>query len=144
MTDDAQGTAADSLEPVSLRTASLALLTVALWGGNPVAVSFSVDTLPPVAVAGIRFAMATAFMLFWCRLEGAELRLRKGQRLPVSLAALGLFLQIATFNIAVQLSNSSHASMMTGRWSGIPTSDANRWDPTSCSAPRFPIYRSKP
>ena len=112
MTDDARGTAADTLEPVSLRTASLALLTVALWGGNPVAVSFSVDTLPPVAVAGIRFAMATGFMFFWCRFEGAELRLRTGQVLPVSLAALGLFLQIATFNIGVQLSNSSHASMM--------------------------------
>jgi len=103
---------ARSVEPVSLRTASLALLTVALWGGNPVAVSYSIDTLPPIAVAGLRFALATAFMFVWCRIEGSRLRLEPRQTLPVSLAAVGLFLQIGTFNIGVELSNSSHASMM--------------------------------
>jgi drug/metabolite transporter (DMT)-like permease len=99
-------------QPVALRTAALALLTVALWGANPVAVSYSVDTLPPIAVATIRFALATVFMFFWCHFEGSDLRLRANQRLPVFLAALGLFLQIGIFNIGVELSNSSHASMM--------------------------------
>ncbi|MEX0818186.1 MAG: DMT family transporter, partial [Pirellulaceae bacterium] len=100
------------LEPVSVKTASLALLTVALWGANPAAVSYSVDTLPPIAVAAVRFAMATAFMLFWCHLEGCGLRLRVGQRQPAIIAGLLLFLQIATFNIGVTMSNSSHSSMM--------------------------------
>jgi drug/metabolite transporter (DMT)-like permease len=90
----------------------LALLTVALWGANPAAVSYSVDTLPPIAVAALRFAMATVFMLFWCHVEGCGLRLRPGQRLPALIAGLLLFLQIATFNVGVTLSNSSHSSMM--------------------------------
>ena len=34
------------LKPVSLKTASLALLTVALWGANPAAVSYSVAVAP--------------------------------------------------------------------------------------------------
>ena len=56
--------------------ASLAvLLTAALWGGTPVAVSFSQDELPPVFVAGVRFAQAAAFMLLWCRWEGSDQRL---------------------------------------------------------------------
>jgi drug/metabolite transporter (DMT)-like permease len=101
-----------ALEPVSLQTALLALLTVALWGANPAAVSFSVDTLPPIAVAGLRFAMATVFMLFWCQVEGCGLRLRAGQRLPAMVAGFLLFLQITTFNIGVAMSNSSHSSMM--------------------------------
>ncbi len=100
------------LEPVSLKTASLALLTVALWGANPAAVSFSVDTLPPIAVAALRFAMATVFMLFWCKVEGCGLRLRTGQSRPVLIAGFLLFLQIATFNVGVTMSNSSHSSMM--------------------------------
>jgi drug/metabolite transporter (DMT)-like permease len=100
------------LEPVSLKTASLALLTVALWGANPVAVSFSVDTLPPIAVAALRFAMATVFMLFWCHVEGCGLRLREGQRQPALVAGFLLFVQIATFNVGMTMSNSSHSSMM--------------------------------
>lgn len=100
------------LEPVSLKTASLAMFTVALWGANPAAVSYSVDTLPPIAVAALRFAMATVFMLFWCRVEGCGLRLRVGQRWPAFVAGSLLFLQIATFNVGVTMSNSSHSSMM--------------------------------
>ncbi len=100
------------LEPVSLKTASLALLTVALWGANPAAVSYSVDTLPPIAVAALRFAMATVFMLFWCHFEGCGLRLRTGQTRPALIAGILLFLQIGTFNVGVTMSNSSHSSMM--------------------------------
>ena len=99
-------------QPIGLRSAALALLTALTWAGNPVAVSYSIDSLPPIAVAGVRFSLAAVFMLFWCRWEGSELRLGPGQRLPVVIAGVGLFLQIATFNVGVMLSNSSHASMM--------------------------------
>ena len=111
MTQSAELEEPSQRQPVTLSTAMLALLTVALWGANPVAVSYSVDALPPIAVAAIRFALATCFMFFWCRVEGSDLRLRRDQIVPVSLAALGLALQIGTFNLGVVWSNSSHASM---------------------------------
>jgi drug/metabolite transporter (DMT)-like permease len=93
-------------------SAFLAVLTAALWGGNAVAVQFTVDTLPPIAVAGLRFAMASVFMLVWCYFEGSPLQLRSGQILPVMVAGLFLFTQIATFNIGVWLSSASHATML--------------------------------
>jgi drug/metabolite transporter (DMT)-like permease len=99
-------------QPVTLRVALLALLTAALWGANPVAVSFSVDALPPVAVAAIRFAMATAFMWVWCRIEGSDLRLHRHQIIPALIAGVLMFVQISTFNFGVVLSNSSHSSML--------------------------------
>ncbi len=99
-------------QPVGLRTAALTLVTSALWGGTPVAISYSVDTLPPVAVAGLRFAMAAVFMLFWCRVEGSELRLRAGQFRPSLIAGVLLFGQISLFNIGVQWSNSSHGTLL--------------------------------
>jgi drug/metabolite transporter (DMT)-like permease len=99
-------------QPIRVRGALLALLTAALWGGNPVAVSYSVDALPPVAVAAIRFAMATAFMWLWCRLEGGPLALQPGQRLPALVAGVLMFVQIASFNWGVVWSNSSHSSML--------------------------------
>ena len=61
-----QSQGADRLRPLRGTSLFLTILIVALWGGNAVAVSFSVDTLPPVAVAGIRFDMGTAFMLVYC------------------------------------------------------------------------------
>lgn len=91
---------------------SLSLLTAALWGGNAVATSFSVDALPPLTVAALRFALATAFMLFWCRAEGSELRLRSGQWRASVIAGVLLFLQIGTFTIGVALSSSSHATVL--------------------------------
>jgi drug/metabolite transporter (DMT)-like permease len=98
--------------PVGLRSASLALLTAALWGANPVAVSYSVDALPPVAVAAIRFAMATAFMWLWCRAAGVPLQMRPDQWLPACVAGVLMFVQIASFNWGVMRSNSSHATML--------------------------------
>jgi drug/metabolite transporter (DMT)-like permease len=98
--------------PVGLRVASLAILTAALWGGNPVAVSYSIDTLPPIAVAAVRFGMATIFMLFWCRWEGCGLHLRSGQHVPAFLAGFGMFLQISLFNIGMSMSSSSHGAML--------------------------------
>jgi drug/metabolite transporter (DMT)-like permease len=101
-----------SPRPVTLRVALLALLTAALWGANPVAVSFSIDALPPVAVAAIRFAMATVFMWVWCRIEGSQLRLRREQVVPALVAGVLMFVQISSFNFGVLLSNSSHSSML--------------------------------
>jgi drug/metabolite transporter (DMT)-like permease len=97
--------------PMGLGACSLTLLTAALWGGTPVAIRFTTDRLPPVMVAAIRFGMAAVFMLGWCRAEGSELRLRSGQLRPIVLLSCLLFLQIATFNVGVAESNSSHGSL---------------------------------
>jgi len=104
--------ACTSLPAVGLRTASLALMTAALWGGNPAAVSFSLDAFPPIFAAGLRFALASVFMLVWCRVEGSRLQLEPGQWVPCLVAGFGLFVQIGTFNWGLSLTSSSHASML--------------------------------
>jgi drug/metabolite transporter (DMT)-like permease len=103
---------ADASRPLGPTSVSLAMMTAALWGGVPVAISFSVVALPPVAVAAIRFAMAAVFMLFWCRFEKTSLRLEPGQLKLTMIAGTLLFMQISTFNFGVDWSNSSHASLL--------------------------------
>ena len=88
------------------------LTLAALWGGTPVAICYSVDALPPVAVAAVRFTLAAFFMLFWCRWEGTPLRLNSGQLVPVLVAGVLLFVQISLFHIGVHLSNSAHSSLL--------------------------------
>ena len=101
----------DEPAPVGLGTALLALITSALWGGTPTAIRFTTDTLPPVMVAAVRFALAALFMLFWVRLEGAGLAIRPGQWRPILGTSALLFVQIVTFNLGVAATNSSHGSL---------------------------------
>ncbi len=97
--------------PLPASSIALTLLTVVLWGGTPVAIRYSVDTLPPFTVAGIRFTLATIFMLFWCHIEGAGLTLARKQLKPVVIAGILLFVQIGTFNLGIQKSNASHGTL---------------------------------
>ncbi len=100
------------VQPLGARSVALVLLTAALWGGTPVAISYSVDTLPPIAVAALRFALAAAFMFFWCHFEAGGLRLRSGQLQPVIITGCMLFAQISLFNLGIWWSSSSHATML--------------------------------
>ena len=102
----------DATESITWQTVALCMLTSALWGGTPVAISYTVETLPPVATAGIRFALGALFMIFWCRVEGTELRLRAGQLRPTLAAGAFLFVQVSLFTVGVAWSNSSHGSML--------------------------------
>ncbi len=99
-------------EPIGPRSATLTLLTAALWGATPVAVKYSLDKLPPIAVSGIRFALAAFFMVFWCRIEGSGLRLRRHEIVPSVVMGVLLFVQIALFTVAIDESNASHSTVL--------------------------------
>ena len=98
-------------QPLGITSIGLAVATSALWGGTPVAISYSVDTLPPIGVAAIRFVLAALFMVVWCRWQRTELRLRTGELKPVVIAGLLLFVQIGLFHWGIHQSSSSHASL---------------------------------
>ena len=112
-------TAQDSNNPaLSFTAVALVVLIAACWGGNPVAAKYSLFSednsmgLPPLAVSGIRFAMATLFMVFWCLVSKAPIRITRNQILPCFVAGTLLFGQIATFTIGVHLSNSTHTTIL--------------------------------
>lgn len=91
---------------------ALCLLLAALWGANPVAARFSLDTLPPIALAGMRFAMAGLFMGWWCRWQRTPRRIGSGEWTPVLITGSLLFLQIATFNLGMQRTSASHGTLL--------------------------------
>ena len=99
-------------EPMGWVSIGLALMTVILWGGTAVVVRVAEDVYPPLFIGGVRFAMATGFMIAWCRIEGTPIWL-KGQQWWLSLlVGFLMFVQIATFNYGTVVSNSSHAIVL--------------------------------
>ena len=98
--------------PLRGRSLAITLLIVALWGGNSVAVSFSIDALPPVAVACARFAMGMLVMLVWCVLQRVPLSPTRWETWVSFVAGFLLFAQISTFNVAVGWTNSTHGAML--------------------------------
>ena len=98
--------------PLTGASLSILLLIVMLWGANSVAVSYSVDTLPPVAVAGVRFAMGTLVLFFWCLFEKTPFRVSTHEIWMAFVAGFLLFTQISTFNVGVSLTNSTHGAML--------------------------------
>lgn len=100
------------LQPIGWSAASLALLTAALWGGTSVAVRYAAETLPPLAISGLRFSLAIPFMLAWMAAGGESLVLARRQFLPCIVAGVLLFLQIGTFTAGVAYSNATHGSLL--------------------------------
>ena len=99
-------------QPIGLRSALLILMTAALWGGTPVAVSYSVDLLPPVAVSAFRFGLAALFMCFWCQFEGSSRKLLRSETKWILGGGVLLFFQITLFTMGIEKSNSSHATLL--------------------------------
>ena len=103
-------------QPLGMGSLFVVLMIVMLWGGNAVAVSFSVDSLPPIAVAAARFAMGSAVLFVWCLLERTSLRLPLSEVWSATICGLLLFAQISTFNVAVQMTNSTHGAMLVNTY----------------------------
>ena len=111
-------TLSDHQRPLTWLTVIAVVSTAALWGGNPVAAKYTLMSdytnygLPPLTVSGIRFLLATFFMLIWCQFEKSPWKITR-QQLPICLIAGTLLAaQIGTFTIGVQLSNSTHTTIL--------------------------------
>lgn len=100
-----------SNQPLTLSAVLLTLLTVVLWAGTPTAVRFSTDQVPPVSVAGLRFAVAIVFMFFWSMLHGTSLKLTWSELRKPLIGGVLLFFQIGLFTLGIHWSNASHGTI---------------------------------
>ncbi len=88
--------------PLTLGAAALTLLTAVLWGGNAVAIKIALQGLPPLALAGFRFAIGGVAILLWARLRGTSLRLSR-RDIPAVALLIALFVaQIYLLNAGTQ------------------------------------------
>ena len=102
---------ATAAKPLPWRAAGLCVLLSALWGGTPTSIRVAGDAVPPVFGAFCRFALATGFMLVFCRARGAALLPARGEWGWCGLLGAFLTVQIAHYHIGVTETNASHAAL---------------------------------
>jgi drug/metabolite transporter (DMT)-like permease len=84
----------------------------ALWGGNPVAVKFSLLVFPPLWTAFFRFTIAIVCIIVWARVRGLRFWPSRNEW-PVLLALSLLFtIQIATMNAGFDLTSGAMGSVL--------------------------------
>lgn len=71
-------------------TPRLFAVATAIWGTTWIAITFQLGRAPPEASVSLRFAIASALLLGWCRMRGIPLRFPA--RVHGELALLGLFM----------------------------------------------------
>lgn len=91
--------------PMTLPAVGLALLIYLLWGGNNLAIKVAVESIPPLAAAGIRFTLAMLFLAGWARAKRVSLRLGPGELRSLAILSALFLVQIATLNIGQKLTS---------------------------------------
>ena len=89
------------------------LLVACLWGGNAVAMKVALRYMPPLILAGLRFAFGAIIILIWGRFNKIDLRIQKGELLSLILLSLLFSAQICTFNFGAKYTTAGRSSVLT-------------------------------
>ncbi len=97
---------------VPLGAVLVSIIIHSLWGGNPVAVKFSLLAFPPLTTAFLRFAIGIACIALWARWRGISLRPERGEWRAMWIVALLFAVQIASMNIGFDRTSGAMGSVL--------------------------------
>ena len=97
---------------IPLRAVLVSIVIHSLWGGNPVAVKFSLIAFPPLTTAFLRFAIGIACIALWARWRGVRLLPEKGEWRSLWIAALLFAVQITLMNIGFHHTSGAMGSVL--------------------------------
>jgi drug/metabolite transporter (DMT)-like permease len=101
----------DAERPLDALGIAGAVFCCALWGGNAVAVKFSVPDLPPFGCASFRFALGLPLIAIGCRMSGQPLWPKRDAWLLLLLNAAVTVIQIGSFNWGTEHSQAGRSSI---------------------------------
>ena len=97
---------------IPLGAVLVSLVIHSLWGGNPVAVKFSLIAFPPLTTAFLRFAIGIACIALWARWRGVRLLPEQGEWRSLWIVALLFTVQIALMNIGFHQTSGAMGSVL--------------------------------
>jgi drug/metabolite transporter (DMT)-like permease len=99
-------------ERLSLGAALYAAFLCVLFGGNAVAIKFSLTGLGVFTTAAVRFATAAVALLLWARLSDQRLALRPGQWRPLLVLTMIFIPQLVLFYIGISRTSAGRGSLI--------------------------------
>ncbi len=97
---------------VPLQAIVIAVLIHILWGGNPVAVKYSLLVFPPLWTAFFRFAIAIVCVAIWAKMSGISIWPARHEWRPLALIGTLFTVQIAAMNIGFDLTTGSMGAIL--------------------------------
>ena len=97
---------------VPLGAVLVSIVIHSLWGGNPVAVKFSLLAFPPLTTAFLRFAIGIACIALWARWRGIGLLPEKGEWRSLWTMAVLFAVQVALMNVGFDHTSGAMASVL--------------------------------
>ena len=97
---------------VPLGAVLVSIVIHSLWGGNPVAVKFSLLAFPPLTTAFLRFAIGIACIALWARWRGIRLLPETGEWHSLWTMAVLFAVQIALMNVGFDHTSGAMASVL--------------------------------
>ena len=97
---------------VPLGAVLVSIVIHSLWGGNPVAVKFSLLAFPPLTTAFLRFAIGIACIALWARWRGVRLLPEKGEWRALWIVAVLFAVQIGLMNVGFDHTTGAMGSVL--------------------------------
>lgn len=97
---------------VPLQAIVIALLIHILWGGNPVAVKYSLLAFPPLWTAFLRFVIAIVCVGIWAKMSRISMWPAPHEWRPLALIGTLFTVQIAAMNIGFDLTTGSMGAVL--------------------------------
>ena len=97
---------------VPLGAVLVSIVIHSLWGGNPVAVKFSLVAFPPLTTAFLRFAIGIACIALWAHWRGVRLLPDKGEWQALWGVAVLFAMQITLMNIGFDHTSGAMGSVL--------------------------------
>lgn len=97
---------------IPLQAIAIAVLIHILWGGNPVAVKYSLLVFPPLWTAFYRFAIAIVCVGIWAKMSGISIWPARHEWRALALIGTLFTVQIAAMNIGFDLTTGSMGAVL--------------------------------
>jgi len=90
----------------------LVLLVALLWGGNAVAMKVALRDMPPIFLAGLRFAFGALIIWFWTKFKNIDVKIHRQDIFSLIILSLLFAAQICTFNLGTKYTTAGRSSVL--------------------------------
>jgi drug/metabolite transporter (DMT)-like permease len=100
-------------KPLTLPAAAFALFLSTIWSGNSIAIKAGLDHAPPLRLGYLRFITGAIVVLIWAIATGADLRIRRGEWMPLLILGILFSVQLGFMNIGLNHTTAGHGAVLT-------------------------------